>query len=1194
MAANTYCGNVIACSHNCGYNLTQQQMDKQALVFDDLSIRKTSGMPRGLPAYRGLSQQINLVFGSNGSGKSTTARMINIAIWRNALKGLELDATWTIGSDRWVLRVDGGKAVLQQNGVDAALAGLPPVEAADRYMLALHELIEKNDDDLAAEIRRLAVGGYDLGAAGQQLGYSSSAARRNADPYLAWQESSREFQRITNEQFRIKAEEGKLVGLENEKRAGETARERLGWYDKVAAWLDAKRKAEIATTSATAFPEAMAGLNGEEYSTITDLEGQTTEVNQAIAEAVRSIGQQHETIEVLGLPEGGLGPTVLDELEGLVQELEELERDCKGKAKEVEAAKAAEQAALIQLGPGKDPRGWKGITVDDLGSVDDYLRLHHLILSERQALEALIKALDHEFTNQTERYSVGQVNSGLEALSNWLKADGDSGLPTWTPWVMAVLGIGTAAAVALVGPWGLTGIILLVVVAILTVRKKPGAREIWRTEYLRIGLPVPGNWDRGGVVQEMDQLVLRLKELGWQDEIRIKQNLYQQDLANLKPRLMAIEMERARLEEKLAILPDAPTMAELKSFDSLYWFLKEVDDWAGANREREGLEAELRHLFSSVQDKLKRINGLTESYGLEPAVDSPSVRAVFNRLRSLDKNWRDAGVAIAQAESTRDSNMGQKERIEEQLRSLYIRLGVTEGDKAAARVLVDWLPEYKRAKQEADQAGGVLTSRWTELEEHVLFAELHGELDTLAAERVNQLRGELAGKVTRLAVVTNEISEMGGKVQLLRGGSNLEVALTRNLAALDGLKELYENNLASVTGQLLLLGLKQTLSDEHQPAVYRRAKSIFSRITHGRYELLPPAASDTTGFRAFDNVANWGYWLDELSTGTRIQLLLAVRLAFIEEQEQGLRLPLLVDELLATTDEQRADAVIESIAEICREGRQVFYFTAQKEEVIRWQNYLSVHQDLSFALWELDGQVNEVKQFVPSVPALPVQLWNSDVPEPAGRSHAEYGQLLRVGAFDLVNTELAALPLWYLIEDVEILYDLMQRGIRYWGQLAALLAYNGAPKDWTAEMVAAVQARMELAQGYLVLYRQGRSRRIDRDVLESSGVVSNRFMDSVMELLIELDGDPAALVRMLRGKAVARFGPASVDELEKYLLEQGFIHEREPLSADELWVRLQTFLSQSELAAEEAQRLLARFGTGVEDSSGGRIGSGTL
>ena len=66
-----------------------------------------------------------------------------------------------------------------------------------------------------------------------------------------------------------------------------------------------------------------------------------------------------------------------------------------------------------------------------------------------------------------------------------------------------------------------------------------------------------------------------------------------------------------------------------------------------------------------------------------------------------------------------------------------------------------------------------------------------------------------------------------------------------------------------------------------------------------------------------------------------MQILLSVRLAFVKQQEQGAKLPIVLDETLANTDDLRAKIIIESLIKLANEGRQIFYFTAQGDEIAK-------------------------------------------------------------------------------------------------------------------------------------------------------------------------------------------------------------------------------------------------------------------
>src|SRR5690606_31106452 len=102
-------------------------------------------------------------------------------------------------------------------------------------------------------------------------------------------------------------------------------------------------------------------------------------------------------------------------------------------------------------------------------------------------------------------------------------------------------------------------------------------------------------------------------------------------------------------------------------------------------------------------------------------------------------------------------------------------------------------------------------------------------------------------------------------------------------------------------GQFLLERIEQGHRDQRTGAL-ARAEEWFARFTHHRFELVVQGGS-TLELRARDVRMGETRALEALSTATRVQLLLAVRLAFLEEAERGREtLPLFLDEVLATSD----------------------------------------------------------------------------------------------------------------------------------------------------------------------------------------------------------------------------------------------------------------------------------------------------
>ena len=90
---------------------------------------------------------------------------------------------------------------------------------------------------------------------------------------------------------------------------------------------------------------------------------------------------------------------------------------------------------------------------------------------------------------------------------------------------------------------------------------------------------------------------------------------------------------------------------------------------------------------------------------------------------------------------------------------------------------------------------------------------------------------------------------------------------------------------------------------------------------------------------------------------------MCVRLAFVEHLEDGknIKLPLLFDETLASTDDERAPMVARTIGEICKQGRQVFYFTAQQDEIDKIREAVSDGLGINVNVIDFDAVVGAAK-----------------------------------------------------------------------------------------------------------------------------------------------------------------------------------------------------------------------------------------
>ncbi|GGA81776.1 ATP-binding protein [Puia dinghuensis] len=1149
-------------------------MERKTFLLRELHIQKMPGLPRGLPAYRRFASTINIIYGKNGSGKSSTARAIRELIWRQLHVRIQAEATVEIGGERWDLKIDSGQALVQRGGVDAVLSGLPAVEGRDRYMLALDELVTGDDRDLAAEIQRESIGGYDLDAAKAALGYWDGIRPKNSREYKDWQAAHAKVETLRREQQGVKDQEAKLTELGKLAEEGEVAVGQLGWYRRLLAWRETKNKLDEALERSNSYPAVMQILTGEEYDQILKLDEQLGIVNGELETRREEVLKSQKLLAEIGVPEGGIRNMVLPELDERVGRLGDAEKELNRKDKERQGILKKEQEMLKRLGDPANLEDWPGISTGDIRVLSDLLRRQLEALSEQQALNSLIGQLSGALLKE-QLTSIENLNLGIHTLSRWLEEpEQKPRLPSWSIWVLLIMGAIACVCVWLLGPIGFLGIFFMVAVAIVAKRGKNQPQGNRLADFQRTGLQVPVAWTREGVVERLNELLLQVKEAEWALEVAARLKLHQDGKTKVETRLAQIEKEWGELLQRLKALPEAPD-ADLENYAGLYWFLKSVEEWQASHDERSAVEAEIAQLESSVQEELARINELITGYNLAAAKDGPSAKGMLAALRGMDESWGKLTSSIAVETQMLEEATRMQLRLQNDRKELYIKLGLTEGDKGAAQQLIGRLEAYNGSVKERDFQLRDEPEKKADLERHPIHAAMREEMERLEPAAIEVKIRELEGKARGLKDTEAQLNTIKGMVNSRKKGNELEEALLNREETVEGLRTMYDANLAAITGSLILDAVKKRTGDENQPAVFRRAKHLFNRITNGRYELIVDE-DDNPSFRAYDTVLRAGQALSELSTGTRIQLLLAVRLAFIEKQEVGMSLPVMADELLANSDEERARAIIEAMVEIGREGRQVFYFTAQKDEVQKWVEYLQDRPEITREVVELDGRHNEVVAYLQEAGAAGNFVFTTEIPDPDGMGHEEYGNLLAVDSFDLQAEEPAAIHLWHLVEDTGVLAGLLRLAISRWGEWESILSHDALQPEWTEELLAGVRARVDLLARYQELYRQGRPWPIDRQVLEESETISPRFLDEVTEKLKEVGGDPWRLLAALRNKEIPGFRVSYADQLEEFLRGEEYIDDLEIISDQEIQLRLKAFLTTSVLSAEEAERFLRR------------------
>ena len=514
---------------------------------------------------------------------------------------------------------------------------------------------------------------------------------------------------------------------------------------------------------------------------------------------------------------------------------------------------------------------------------------------------------------------------------------------------------------------------------------------------------------------------------------------------------------------------------------------------------------------------------------------------LLNNLRSRVERWKRASLADSEAGRRREEAEKAIEDSSASLDRLFEGAGLEPGDERGLRDRLDRLDAYRERKAELKALEQQLKG---------LEARLAAEPELLGLDKdaLEDLAGQARTAQERVDATRDEISEIEAEVRQARAAARREEALAEVAAARERLKEAFHLAMHRRAATLFLDRVEREHEQVARPDVLVRAQDWFKAFTHHRYELKVSGA-DPPAFRAFDNTAQRGLSLDELSDGTRVQLLLAARLAFATTAEPGESVPLFLDEPLTTSDPERFAAVAAALVALVGTGRQVFYLTSNPDDVARWHR--ACVRNGAEPPRVLDMEVIRGEAAEPPDPRALDLVVLPSVPAPAGMTPADYAEELRVPAprpWDPVG----ALHLYFLLpDDLNLLFHVLsEAGVKTVGQWASFDRSGAATAVVSDAQNLALRARLRVCEATIHAARVGRGRPVDRRSLESSGAVSRSFIQKISALAEDLGGDAAALLEALSTRSdprTKRFPRDKEVELKQWLEQREHLDERAPL-----------------------------------------------
>ena len=399
-----------------------------------------------------------------------------------------------LAGERWEIDVDRDRVRHRRAGEPSGPPPLPPAATADRYSLALHDLLqaEARGDDLAAAVAREAAGGYDVEAAREAAGGKAKASRPQKlfDRYEA---ASGEVRRLEEGQRETEREARELARWERELAAAREAEARVARIDAALEAVRCRARRAEARSALARFSEASERLTGDEERTLEEHRRRLAEARDDRERLAAERDALRRRLAEARLPDEGLPDGLLETLGERRERAAGREREIDSTERDLAGARNRREDARSEIGEGATDETLRGLAPGGWREVLELSRRADELAASRVALAGLDEWTSRDGLGIPEEEIDRRLSAaGTEArlLQDWLR-EGAAGWRARGPALAAAV---VLAALAVWGGlqvapwlWTLAGVAAaLVAWCWLDVSRETGRRRFLEAEHGRL------------------------------------------------------------------------------------------------------------------------------------------------------------------------------------------------------------------------------------------------------------------------------------------------------------------------------------------------------------------------------------------------------------------------------------------------------------------------------------------------------------------------------------------------------------------------------------------------------------------------------------------------------------------------------------------------------------------------------------
>ncbi len=1112
------------------------------MKLERLDIRLLAGLDEPF-TIRFQPDAVNFITGPNASGKSSVIRAVRALLYPGEYPDFcHLHGRWQIGDRTLDCERHGSAVSWLDDGEPAPPPQLPGIESLGAYLISSEDLVDfgTTESHIAAQVRTMLAGGYDLDAV-------LAAAPLTIPPRP--QKRAREFADLTrrirtkeDEYAELNEEIETLSRLNRELENTADATTRLRACEDALALAEAiARRNALESTLIEEYPGGMDRLRGDELTRLDQVDAQLDERRKERQLASRALEQAETRLAETGASDPHQLEVLQSELAEGRDALAGLEREIEQLDNGLEKARGDRAAAAQRLGE-KEPGPEHEISQEEL---EQFEKLVDRVMTLREKVRTLSGELARNHVPATaSQHSDDKLRRARQALIDWLEYCRLTPLEGWL-WG----GLGLAALIAtwrVLGPQDVEVVPELILLILLAVGVPLGLlgrfvdrfRQLGRSRMMfeATGVEAPLGWTESEVESRLERLEREL-------EAATVQSVRQARAGEVRERLNserdALDKARAKLAEHAGHLG---LSAEQRMETGFLLWCRNLQDWQNAGRDmvhhqQAAERARDRHrALADESAELLARHGLEQEKPPTSRELSSLVHQLAPRIRAHAELHNEIRTQRRRLEEL-DADI---ERLSRQHDEIFEQAGLKIGDRETLTRRIEQFEEWRTLEQQR---------RDRSLEVNRLENRLKAEDDLLVKAREQQrealerLRDELNEQAARRDDLNRRIAAIHTRHEDVLKRRDLEILSGELETQRQSLEDDCNAQLLAHAGQVLVEDVRTAHQADNEPAALAHATHWFERFTRHRYRLR----FNGERFEAFDTRAEASRSITQLSTATRMQLLLALRLAWIEQAERNREpLPVFMDEVLTTSDPDRYRLIVESVQEICSGGRQMFYLTAQGDEATAW------------AAWAGDGPAPHVVDMAEvrkgQVQPLDTRMPGSErkkveLPDPGEMSPAEWATSAGIGPINPWAGS-GMVSVFHLLNDnLDLTARLIHGELERVGELGAYLDARIDDQLLTESERALLRRRTRAAAIIMEDWRRRHHRPVDAAAVQASGLISETFMPRVIELAGQLGGHPQLLLEALRKGQVSRFRADVTDQLEQWLNDNGYLARDEDTSA---------------------------------------------